>query len=74
MAILNVNYRENRGPRFEVLCKEQLDEIHSATLEVMERTGCRIFDQEALDLLKKAGADVADGNLVKISPGLVERR
>ena len=73
MSILNVNYRENRGPRFNVLCKEQLDEIHSATLEVMERTGCCIFDEQALALLKKAGAHVSDGNRVRISPGLVEK-
>jgi len=73
MAIWNSNYRENRGPRFQVLCKEQLDEIHAATLEVMERTGSRIFDDGALALLKKAGAHISDGNRVRISPGLVEK-
>ena len=73
MAILRSNYREFRGPQFRLLSQEQLDEIHSATLEVMERTGCRIFSEEAVALLKKAGAQVTEGNRVRISPGLVEK-
>jgi trimethylamine--corrinoid protein Co-methyltransferase len=39
----------------------------------MTRTGMRFYDQEALDLFKKAGASVSDGNLVRIPPHLVER-
>jgi trimethylamine--corrinoid protein Co-methyltransferase len=32
----------------------------------------RFYDQEALDLFAKAGADISDGNLVRIPPHLVE--
>jgi trimethylamine--corrinoid protein Co-methyltransferase len=47
--------------------------LHNASLEILARTGARLYDQEAIDLLKKGGASVADGNLVRIPPGLVER-
>jgi trimethylamine--corrinoid protein Co-methyltransferase len=42
-------------------------------LKVLERTGVRIHEQQALDLLKKAGASISDGNLVRIPNGLVEK-
>jgi trimethylamine--corrinoid protein Co-methyltransferase len=38
----------------------------------MARTGMRFYDQEALDLFKKAGASVSDGNRVWFPPHLVE--
>ncbi len=38
----------------------------------MAHTGMRFYEQEALDLLKKAGASISDGNLVRIPPHLVE--
>jgi trimethylamine--corrinoid protein Co-methyltransferase len=38
----------------------------------MARTGVRFHHQEALDLFKKAGAAVSDGNLVRIQPYLVD--
>ena len=33
----------------------------------------RLYEQEAIDLIKKAGAHVSDGNRVRISSGLVEK-
>jgi len=43
---------------FEVLSKGDLDRIHAATLEVLERVGVRIEYDKALDLLKDVGAEV----------------
>jgi trimethylamine--corrinoid protein Co-methyltransferase len=51
----------------------ECEKIHSASLEVLERTGVRLYEQEAIDLIKKAGAHVSDGNRVRISSGLVEK-
>lgn len=47
-------------------------DIHFATLEILERTGLRLYDEEAVTLLKKAGAHVSEGNLVRIPARLVE--
>jgi trimethylamine--corrinoid protein Co-methyltransferase len=52
---------------------EQCQQIHWASLEVMERTGVRMYDDEAISLVIAAGAQVSDGNLVRIPSGLVEK-
>ena len=51
----------------------ECEKIHWASLEVLERTGVRLYEQEAIDLIRKAGAHVSDGNRVRISSGLVEK-
>jgi trimethylamine--corrinoid protein Co-methyltransferase len=42
-------------------------------LQILERTGARLYHQPAVDLLRKAGARVSEGNRVRIPPALVER-
>jgi trimethylamine--corrinoid protein Co-methyltransferase len=39
---------------------------------VAERVGFRFFDAEALDLFRRGGASITDGNLVRIPPCLIE--
>jgi trimethylamine--corrinoid protein Co-methyltransferase len=58
---------------FQSLTEDQITLLHEASLEIMARTGMRFHNQEALDLLRKAGAKITDGNLVRIPPYLVER-
>ena len=64
--------RSYRPSGFRNLNQDQIEVLHNASLEIMERTGMRFFDQEALDLFKKAGAGISDENLVRIPPQLVE--
>ena len=59
--------------QFQRLSAEQCERIHHASLEVLDRTGVRLYEQEAIDLLKKAGACVPEGNRVRIPSGLVEK-
>jgi trimethylamine--corrinoid protein Co-methyltransferase len=66
------NYTVQASPHFGVLSEQQMDDIHSASLEILWRTGSRMYCQEALELLQRAGADVSDGNLVRIPSHLVE--
>jgi len=47
--------------------------MHEASLEILERIGVRLHLEEAVDLLKKAGAEVRDGNLVRVPRRLVEK-
>ena len=54
------------------LTLQQMERVHEASLEIMARTGMRFFDQEALELFKKAGASITDGNLVRIPANRVE--
>jgi trimethylamine--corrinoid protein Co-methyltransferase len=59
-------------PHFRKLSEDQVERLHHASLEILDRTGVRLFEPEALELLKKKGIQVEDGNRVRIPPGLVE--
>jgi len=61
-----------RSPQFTLLSEAQKRDIHSAALEVLRRTGVRFHHKEALEMLKKAGAFISDGNLVKFPARLVK--
>jgi trimethylamine--corrinoid protein Co-methyltransferase len=62
-----------KGTSFRRLSDEQCLKLHGASLQILERTGVRLYHQPAIDLLRKAGARVSDGNRVRIPPALVER-
>jgi trimethylamine--corrinoid protein Co-methyltransferase len=59
-------------PFFRKLSDEQLSSIHEASLSILERTGVRLHLDEAVQLLKRAGATVSEGNRVRIKADLVE--
>jgi trimethylamine--corrinoid protein Co-methyltransferase len=59
-------------PRLGMLSREQCEAIHLASLEILRRTGVRIYHGEALDLLRQTDAVITDENLVRFPPGLVE--
>jgi trimethylamine--corrinoid protein Co-methyltransferase len=59
--------------QFRRLSDEQCQKLYWACLEILERTGVRLYDQEALDLLAKAGVPASDGNRVRIPSALVEK-
>jgi trimethylamine--corrinoid protein Co-methyltransferase len=65
--------RNVRGTLFRRLSDEQCQKLHGASLEILERTGARLYHQPAIDLLRQAGARVSEGNRVRIPPALVER-
>ena len=69
--ILQSNYTDFRTPRFRKLSDDQIERLHHASLEILDRTGVCLYDQECLDLLRKAGVK-AEENRVRIPPGLVE--
>lgn len=73
MTHLTVNQTQFPTVHFQRLSKDQCRRIHWASLEILERVGIRLYLQEAIDLLKKAGADIEDGNLALVPPGMVER-
>ena len=61
-----------QSPQFFLLSESQLYDLHLAALEVLRRTGIRFHHAEALQMLKRAGAFISDGNLVKFPARLVE--
>ncbi len=69
---LQSNQKRLDTVQFRRLSEEQCQKIYWACLEILERTGVRLYHQEALDLLQKAGVSPVDGNRVRIPAGLVE--
>jgi trimethylamine--corrinoid protein Co-methyltransferase len=63
---------ENVHPFLRVFNDEHVHEIHSATVEVLSKTGMVFKDEEAIGLLKKAGAHV-EGEVVKIPEHILKR-
>ncbi|KUO48913.1 MAG: trimethylamine methyltransferase [Desulfitibacter sp. BRH_c19] len=71
MAFMRSNYSEQTTPFMSWVSEFQLERIHSASLEILQRTGTRVDHPLALKLLKEAGCLVKD-NIAKIPPWLVE--
>jgi len=69
---LQSNYVEFNTPQFKKLTNDQLVRLHHASLEILDRTGVHLDDQEAINLLKKAGVKVKGEKEVHIPPSLVE--
>lgn len=61
------------SPQFRLLSESQIEALHLASLQILERTGVNVQSQEALELLGYAGADVDNVERVRIPSYLVER-
>ena len=69
---LSGNHR-SQGLSLSGLTDDELNDIHQATLEVLEKTGLFIETDEALAVFDGAGAEIDRKNkIVKIRPQLVE--
>ena len=66
------NQLDNSSINFSVFSKSQCNRVYSAILEVLERTGTKVYNEEALNLLKSAGCRV-DNERVWIPSRLVEK-
>jgi trimethylamine--corrinoid protein Co-methyltransferase len=64
--------QETAMPRSNFLTSEQCERIHHAALEILRRTGTRVFHDEALRLLGEAGCHIEEENLVRVPPALVK--
>ncbi|MBA7614147.1 Glycine betaine methyltransferase [subsurface metagenome] len=67
-----MNYTEH-SPQFHILSDKQIQELHSGSLQILERTGVAFECQEAIDILGDAGADVSNPDRVKIPSYMVEQ-
>jgi trimethylamine--corrinoid protein Co-methyltransferase len=56
--MMRTNYRVHAGPQFELLSWDQREEIYLAALKVLQRTGITVHGDQALDVLRKKGAQI----------------
>jgi trimethylamine--corrinoid protein Co-methyltransferase len=73
MAKITTNEQALLNTQFRRLSADQCQRLHWASLEVLERTGVRMYEPEAIDLLRNAGASVSEGNRVRLPSWMVER-
>ncbi|MEI8216603.1 MAG: trimethylamine methyltransferase family protein [Eubacteriales bacterium] len=66
-----VNQPEKGTFQFQMWDKAQLQLLHEASLSILSKTGMSVHSEEAIELLRNAGAQV-DGKIVKIPANLVE--
>ena len=59
-------------PRFRLLSPEKFDELHRASIHILEKTGVTMDCEEAIELLAGARADVSNSKRIRISGSLVE--
>ena len=59
-------------PKLKLASPKQLEILHQASIQILEKTGVDYLNDDALQLLRNAGAHV-NGRRVKISQALVER-
>lgn len=60
------------GGQYKPLSEDQVEQIHQASLEILQRTGVQVEEPQALTLFKDHGADI-DGNRVRIPESLIQK-
>ncbi len=68
---MHVNKKAYTSLGLNIMTDDQVERIHNGTLQTLERVGVKVFEPEALELLRAAGARI-EGNLVKIPPWMLE--
>ncbi len=61
LSFLNIPFQKelrNRWSPNEIASPQQIEAIHDASMQILENTGLRFLDEEALTLWEKAGAKV----------------
>jgi len=59
-------------PDFRILSRGQMDAIHDASMEILAQTGVRVYNDEAIALLRDAGAFVGSDSTVRIPAHLID--
>ncbi|MDH7486644.1 MAG: trimethylamine methyltransferase family protein [Anaerolineae bacterium] len=69
---MNSGFRSQCVPGYRLLSEEQVQEIHRASLELLETVGVRVSHEGGVQLLRAAGCRVKGNDIVQIPNWLVE--
>ena len=72
MSNLRTNYSARLAPLYQPLSEDQLRELHSASLEILERVGVRFYEEEAVQLMKQGGCTLGENGCIHIPAWRVE--
>lgn len=59
-------------PSYRLLTDDQIQDLHRATIEILETVGVRVLNDEGLQLLQGAGCHIKNGNVALIPEALVQ--
>ncbi|MFP4202772.1 MAG: trimethylamine methyltransferase family protein [Opitutales bacterium] len=68
-----MNQTVNRTPQFRVLSDDQIERIYFAALDVLEREGALVYQDEALELFRQSDAVVDSDKRVRVPITMVEQ-
>lgn len=61
-------------PAVQLVSYDQIEAIHNASLKLLSETGIEVLLDDAREIMRKAGADVRDGETrVRFDPALIEQ-
>ena len=66
------NIETHCKPQYKLLSEEQINQIHSASLEILADIGVQISHEEALKLLERNNCIIEENNMVRIPKWVVE--
>ncbi|MFZ3048895.1 MAG: trimethylamine methyltransferase family protein [Desulfatirhabdiaceae bacterium] len=69
---MHIGLKSQCVPTYRLLTEDQINHLHSATLELLESVGVRVLYPDAVDMLAGAGCRVMPDNIVRIPGSLVE--
>ena len=69
--VIRMSQPVHNVPVYELLNEEELEKLHTHSLQVLAESGIDFYDAEALSILKEHGAKV-EGERVYFDPGLIE--
>jgi len=69
---MKTGFKSQCVPDYRLLTQAQIEEIHRATLELLDNTGVKVLNAAARSLLKDAGCQIGTEHIVKIPGWLVE--
>ena len=59
-------------PTLQFLSNEEIQTIHQSALQILNSIGMQLPHDEALELMSQNGAEIVDGNVVRIPNKLVD--
>ena len=69
---MKMNQTIFRTPQFRVLSDDQIERIYFSALDVLERVGAAVYEEQALELLRNSDAVVSGDNRVRVPVSMVE--
>lgn len=70
---MNTGFRSQCVSNYRILTENQIQEIHQASMNILETVGVQVKNEKGVQILKDSGCTVKEDNIILIPSGLVEQ-